>query len=210
MGTTKKRYIELYGEEAWELEKVRRREYYKKYYIENHDRLLKKQKNYFETHREENKNRCKRNYEANKEERLDYARQYSAEHKDEKAVYSKKYASDHKIEISEYQKDYRKQYLDTKEGLATQKAASYYHQDKRKGRDLGQFNITKDYIIEHIFSSKCIYCGESDWRKLGCDRIDDKKAHSQDNVVCSCYNCNIDRMYKKMTVDEYIGYKKHH
>lgn len=57
------------------------------------------------------------------------------------------------------------------------------------------------WIIDNIYSGGCIYCGETDWRKLGCDRIDNTKPYTKDNVVCSCARCNKLRS-NKFTVDE--------
>lgn len=61
------------------------------------------------------------------------------------------------------------------------------------------------WMVENIYSKECIYCGETDWRKLGCDRIDNNKPHTKYNVVCSCKHCNdlrqkqpFDEFYKKM------------
>jgi len=62
-------------------------------------------------------------------------------------------------------------------------------------------DLDANWIIENIINSKCIYCGESDWNKLGCDRIDNSKPHTRDNIVCACGRCNIVRG-DKFTVDE--------
>lgn len=57
------------------------------------------------------------------------------------------------------------------------------------------------WIVDNIFDKGCIYCGETDWRKLGCDRIDNTKPHTKDNVVPCCTRCNKLRS-NKFTVDE--------
>lgn len=57
------------------------------------------------------------------------------------------------------------------------------------------------WIMDNILPSGCIYCGETDWHKLGCDRIDNTKPHTKDNVVCCCKRCNTLRS-NKFTVDE--------
>lgn len=59
------------------------------------------------------------------------------------------------------------------------------------------------WIVDNIFDKECIYCGETDWRKLGCDRIDNTKPHTKDNVVPCCTRCNKLRS-NKFTVDEMI------
>lgn len=69
--------------------------------------------------------------------------------------------------------------------------ARYIDLDKKKfgvGNDLDV-----DWIVENIINSKCEYCDESNWNKLGCDRIDNSKPHTKDNVICSCGRCNVVR-----------------
>ena len=57
------------------------------------------------------------------------------------------------------------------------------------------------WVVDNIYSNGCIYCGETDWRKLGCDRINNNKPHTKDNVVPCCKRCNKLRS-NKFTVDE--------
>lgn len=61
--------------------------------------------------------------------------------------------------------------------------------------DREKFGVVGDldyqWIISNIFNTKCEYCGESDWHKLGCDRIDNSKGHTKDNCVCACRRCNM-------------------
>lgn len=64
----------------------------------------------------------------------------------------------------------------------------YKHYDKERfgvGNDL-----TKQWIADHILDSHCEYCGEDNWDKLGCDRIDNSKPHTTDNCICACARCN--------------------
>lgn len=75
---------------------------------------------------------------------------------------------------------------------------NYRNVDKGKGLDM---NLTEDWVIENIFRKKCIYCGEHDWRELGCDRKDNTKGHTTDNVVCACKRCNMIRG-DQFTMDE--------
>lgn len=62
-------------------------------------------------------------------------------------------------------------------------------------------DIDGQWIVDNVFDKGCIYCGESDWRKLGCDRINNDKPHTRDNVVSCCRRCNTIRS-NKFTVDE--------
>lgn len=85
-------------------------------------------------------------------------------------------------------KEYRREYRSTPRGRAKQMVHHFRYEDKKHNR--GECTITEDWILENIFTSKCYYCGETDWRKLGCDRKDNTKSHTPDNVVCACETCN--------------------
>lgn len=54
-----------------------------------------------------------------------------------------------------------------------------------------KYNLDREWFINNILSKECIYCGSKD--KLGCDRIDNSKGHTYDNVVPCCYVCNCAR-----------------
>ena len=84
-----------------------------------------------------------------------------------------------------------KKWHSTKEGRANNLANAYKQLDRNARR--GESTITPQWIIDNIFTSKCYWCGEDDWKLLGCDRIDNTKPHTEDNVVCCCVNCNIER-----------------
>lgn len=76
----------------------------------------------------------------------------------------------------------------TQRGRATVLLNNYKREDKKYNR--GECTITADWIIGHIFTHPCTHCGESDWRKLGCNRIDNSLPHTPDNVEPCCKRCN--------------------
>lgn len=63
--------------------------------------------------------------------------------------------------------------------------STYRLRDKKKNFD---FNLTKEFLEKNIMSQPCIYCGAVE--NIGCDRIDNKKGHTIENVVPACYICN--------------------
>lgn len=65
---------------------------------------------------------------------------------------------------------------------------NYRRNDKIYNR--GECTLTAGWIIENIFSKPCVHCGESDWRKIGCNRLDNTKPHTPDNVEPCCRRCN--------------------
>ena len=61
------------------------------------------------------------------------------------------------------------------------------------------FDLSKDYFENEILSRPCTYCGSTE--NVGCDRIDNSKGHTKDNVIPACYTCNAVRNCH-FTVDE--------
>lgn len=110
-----------------------------------------------------------------------------------------KYQEAHREEIKEYQRKRIKGVY----GRAYNLCKNYENMDKKAGR--GKSTITPEWIIGNIFASKCYWCGETDWRQLGCDRIDNTKPHTPDNVICSCGKCNKKR--NKHSMDYFQKYQ---
>lgn len=128
-------------------------------------------------------------------------RRYKENNREKLKEAHKKYYSEHKKEYADLQKEYIK----TPRGRAKYLLGNYKRVDKETGT--GACTLTQKWILENIFASSCIYCGESDWTKLGCDRIDNTLPHTPENCVCSCLSCNAQRAHR-WTVEEFIEYKK--
>jgi hypothetical protein len=77
------------------------------------------------------------------------------------------------------------------------KMCSSYRTKDRKSRF--EFNLDIKWLIENILFKPCSYCGTKD--HIGCDRIDNNKGHTKDNVIPCCYVCNTVRG-NNFTVDE--------
>ena len=65
---------------------------------------------------------------------------------------------------------------------------SYNREDEKYGR--GKGDLTAQWIAENILTKSCVHCGESDWKKIGCNRLDNSKPHTMDNVEPCCRKCN--------------------
>lgn len=104
-------------------------------------------------------------------------KKYYQTHKEE----FKKYYQEHKAEIAEH--------LNTKIGRASNLLGGYKKADKFYNR--GECTLTPEWIAENIFTKPCVHCGETDWHKIGCNRLDNSKPHTPDNVEPCCHKCNI-------------------
>lgn len=115
--------------------------------------------------------------------------------------YQAEYYQNNKEKIAEQKAEYQAEYRSTPKGRAGSLLSIYKQSDKRYNR--GECTLTADWIVENIFSQYCHYCGETDWKELGCDRIDNNLPHTPDNVVPCCCECN-----KKRGTTPYDEYMK--
>lgn len=152
--------------------------------------MIPNKKEYIEKHGEE---AWLKHLEKRRIKYSSYHKQWVEDHKEQIREYKKQYYQDNKERYSTSTKEAKTKYKTThpKETRAQSLIDSYKKNDLNYNR--GECTITAKWILENIFNSSCVYCGESDWRKLGCDRIDNSKPHTEDNVVCSCKKCNLKR-----------------
>lgn len=202
MGLNKRDYIKLHGEEAWPEEQARRRERGRAYYLKNREAIQAQHKEYREAHREEYDAYQKAYYEENKERLKKAASNYYKDNREKKLEYWSQYRENNWESILQSNKAYR----DTPNGRSSYLCTGYKQMDTDRGFEKG--NVNQKWVLKNIFGSKCIYCGDSDWKHLGCDRIDNSKPHNIDNIVCSCGICNVERASRDMTVSEFIEYRK--
>jgi len=163
-----RRWRETHKEQNSEYRKVNKEKniiYQTEYWQKHREELLIKKAEYYQKHK-------------------DNFAEWRKNNKDKIAEYNAKYSEKNKKKISKRMVEYNK----TKKGRATNLAGSYNASDKLYNR--GECTITADWIVENIFNQPCHYCGETDWTKMGCDRIDNSLPHTPDNVVPCCYRCN--------------------
>lgn len=101
----------------------------------------------------------------------------------EEIVYGKK-----KRRNSKAAKDITDPYVKIR-AKASKMISSYKIKDKKNGVSICDFTI--EWMIENILTQKCVYCGDD--KRIGCDRIDNNKGHTADNVVPCCVECNTAR-----------------
>lgn len=85
-------------------------------------------------------------------------------------------------------KDYRSD-VSKLRAKASKMISAYKVKDYKNGCNICDIDI--DWMIDNILKKKCVYCGD-DFR-VGCDRIDNNKGHTKDNVVPCCIECNTAR-----------------
>ena len=64
----------------------------------------------------------------------------------------------------------------------------YKNNDKKYNR--GDSDLTAKWIVENIFTKPCAHCGKKGWNVIGCNRLDNTKPHTMDNVEPCCIECN--------------------
>lgn len=85
--------------------------------------------------------------------------------------------------------------------------SSYNTMDRNNA--LGRGDLTAQWIVENIFTKPCAHCGITGWDVIGCNRLDNTKPHTKDNVEPCCLDCNV-----KLAIKERNNYnsqfkKKH-
>ncbi len=139
----------------------------------------------------------KRYYQKNKEKIVPQKAKYRQSNKEKIAEYKAEYYQKNRDKIVAQKAKYRL----TPYGRAYNLNNSYKRKDEKYNR--GECTLTPQWIVDNIFSQPCHYCGETDWHKLGCDRIDNTKPHTPDNVVPCCFECNTKR--GRNTYDEFMN-----
>lgn len=132
----------------------------------------------------------------------DYFKNWLANNRERHNEYCRNYQSKHRKAQQKRMNDYHQ----TKEGRATNLLAAYVQMDLERRGERPQ--LTQADIMRICFSdtSKCVYCGETEWTKLGLDRIDNDRPHDRCNVLCSCHDCNVERYRRPL--GEYVREKR--
>lgn len=151
---------------------------------------------YYLKNKEKIKEQRKKRYQENKEKELEQNKRYHNEHKEEISLYQKQYIIDNNDKL----KAYKKEYYSKMHGRSLRLVNHYKREDKKHQR--GECTLTAEWIIDNIFSKPCIYCGKTNWIEIGCDRIDNTKPHTENNVVPCCFDCN--RKKGTMNYDDYM------
>lgn len=105
------------------------------------------------------------------------------------AFKSKEDAKSWRISNKEKLVSYEKARYNTPIRRASVRLNRYRQMDKLHGfGDVIDFDAK--WIVENIFTKPCVHCGETDWHKIGCNRIDNNLPHIKSNVEPCCWECN--------------------
>lgn len=106
-------------------------------------------------------------------------------------------------EKREYYKVHREHFLKMKneklstlEGRAENLIRCYKKEDQKNNR--GEGDLTAQWIVDNIMNKPCVHCGKTSWKVIGCNRLDNSKPHTMDNVEPCCFKCNLDMWGKEV------------
>ena len=100
----------------------------------------------------------------------------------------------------EEKRERRRKWRNTPYGRATYLLTNYRNMDILNGFNKDSCDLTVKWIMDNIFSKPCAHCGESDWHKIGCNRLDNSKPHTMDNVEPCCMECNVELVHPKKRI----------
>ena len=123
---------------------------------------------------------------AKNKERFNEIQQKSRKKSERHKEYEKEFKETHK----DWKHNWDKEYQQTLKGTANRRIQAYKRQDERNGFGKDSVDFDSEWLIENILLKPCTHCGESDWHKIGCNRLDNSKPHTKDNVEPCCRKCN--------------------
>lgn len=124
-------------------------------------------------------------------ERFNEIQQKSRKNSEKHKEYEKKFKETHK----DWKYNWNKKYQQTLKGTANRRIQSYRRMDEKNGFGKDALDFDSDWMIKNILSKPCPHCGETDWHKIGCNRLDNSKPHTKDNVEPCCRSCNNSKKY---------------
>lgn len=139
--------------------------------------------------------------EERKERRKITQKKYYEKNKEKILLYSQTHYRENKEAHKERVKNYRKNWYDKPISRACNLLSAYNEADMLYNR--GKGDLTAKWIVENIFSKPCVHCGKEGWKVIGCNRLDNTKPHSKDNVEPCCRDCNLKLPRKTNQMSEY-------
>lgn len=136
--------------------------------------------------RKEYRKQYLKNWIINNRERFNQIQQKSRKKSKRHTEYKKEFNETHK----EWKYNWNKEYQKTLMGTANRRIQAYKRMDEERGFGKDALDFDSEWMIENILLKPCAHCGETDWTKIGCNRLDNTKPHTKDNVEPCCRHCN--------------------
>lgn len=147
---------------------------------------------------------CQAEWSTNHKEKIaEYMSEYYAKNKEAIAQKQAEYRQANKDAILKQQAEYRQshreeerkrsaEYRDPQKnqlGYAKYMVNAYRWMDKERGFDTNQ-TISAEWFLQNIAYKPCAHCGKQGIGLIGCNRLDNSKGHTEDNVEAACFKCN--------------------
>ena len=158
------------------------------HYQSNKDAILKKAADYYQSNKDAILKKADDYYQTNKDKIAQKKAQYYQEHKEKIAQKKAQYYQEHKEKIAEYYAEYYNPQTHPM-NWAKNIVAQYRKMDRERGFDTSK-TISAEWFLQNIAYKPCKYCGKQGIGLIGCNRIDNSKGHTQDNVEAACMSCN--------------------
>lgn len=107
----------------------------------------------------------------------------------------------YKRDNSRYNNNYRTKY--PIKARANSLISAYKQMDRKYCR--GKGDLTAQWLLENILFKPCTHCGICGWDLIGCNRIDNSKPHTKDNVEPCCPSCNY-KLFGELSVKNVYQY----
>ena len=153
-----------------------------------------KPKKYFteEERKAAHREALKRYRERHLDEERESNKRYRQENPDKERERHKRWQAENPEKVREKNKRWSEK--NPEKWRAANLISTYRQRDKNANR--GECTLTTEWVMENIFTKPCHYCGKEGWDVIGCDRIDNSRPHTPDNVVPCCAECNKKRSSK--------------
>lgn len=109
--------------------------------------------------------------------------------KEKNKEYNRMYYLKNREELIAKKTEYNKSYYKTPMARAQRQVQQYKFMDKRNGFD-EVIDFDAKWIVDNIYTKKCAHCGKTGWKNIGCNRLDNSKPHTKDNIEPCCFHCN--------------------
>ena len=114
--------------------------------------------------------------------------QYYQENKEAIAQKNAQYYQENKEAIAQKAAEYRDPIINPL-GWARKIVGMYRQMDRQRGFN-DKETITAEWFLDNIAYRPCAHCGLTHFGYIGCNRLDNTKGHTEDNVEAACFKCN--------------------